>query len=77
MPGEVSSGTRVEAPSVMFRWCGRAALAEFRQPEIQNLHVTIGPQHDVFRFDVAMNDALAVSVGERRRNLLGDTQPRR
>src|SRR5262249_17244269 len=33
---------------------------EFRQPEIQNFDEAVGPQHDVFRLDVAVNDARGV-----------------
>ena len=32
-------------------------LAQFCQTEIENFHVTVGANHDVFRLDVAVNDS--------------------
>ena len=39
--------------------------------EVENLHAARGDE-DVLRLDVAMDDALTVRLGERRRDLRGD-----
>ena len=48
-----------------------------RQAEIEDLHVTIGPNHDVFGLDVPVDDAGRVRGGERPRDLSTDLQRRR
>jgi hypothetical protein len=48
---------------------GRIVTAtQFRQAEVKHLHGTIGADHDVGRFQIAMNDAARVS----RRQRIGD-----
>jgi serine/threonine protein kinase len=43
-----------------------------RQTEIQHLHVSVGPQHDVLRFDVPVNDPRRVCDRQGARNLDAD-----
>src|SRR5215813_12056573 len=53
-----------------FAACGLwSYFREFCEPEIQNLHVAVAPEHDVVEFDVAMDDSSIVSCRQRRSNL--------
>src|SRR5262245_5563644 len=47
---------------------------QLRQPEIQHLDYTVAAQHDVFGFDVTMNDPGLVRRRERRGDLNGDVE---
>ena len=57
-------------PITMWLAVTRFILARFRQSEIQNLDSGFR-DHDVARLEVAMNDALAVRLRQRSRNLRG------
>src|SRR5438270_643940 len=46
----------------------------FADPKIQNLHLAGVGEHDVFRFDIAMDNSALVSRDERLRTLNGDVQ---
>lgn len=39
------------------------------ETEVQHLHVPVGPQHHVFRFDIAMHDSAGMGRGQRARYL--------
>ena len=43
---------------------GTGRLGDFRQAEVDHLHVTIVGDHHVCRFHVAMDDAFVVRAGE-------------
>ena len=43
-----------------------------RDPEIENLHPTVGSDHDVFGFEVAVHDPLAMGGGQGHGDLFGD-----
>ena len=47
---------------------------EFGNPEIEHLHVSIRAQHDVFGFDVAMQDPAFVCGRQGRADLDSDVQ---
>ena len=47
-------------------------LRELCNPEVEHFHVAVRPEHDVLRFDVAMNNSRVVRGGERTRYLDGD-----
>jgi hypothetical protein len=49
----------------------RQKVADFRDPEVENLHTTGTCQHDVFRLQVAMRDPGSVRRGE----AVGDLRP--
>jgi hypothetical protein len=51
-----------------------ADASELCQAEVQHLHGAVGPDFDIARFEVAMNDALLVRGLERVGNLSGDGQ---
>jgi hypothetical protein len=44
-------------------------LNEFRKTKIENLHDLVAANHDVFRFDVAMNDPCRMGGGKGGREL--------
>ena len=50
----------------------RGPAEELRQPEVDHLHVAVGPHHHVFRLDVAMHDAARVCDRQRRGHLNRD-----
>ena len=52
----------------------RLRLGELGQAEVEHLHVAVGPQHDVFRLDVAVDDAGVVRGGERAGDADGDVE---
>ena len=54
----------------------RLVVDDARQPEVEHLHVAVGPDHDVLRLDVAMDDAGGVRGGERARHLAADVDRR-
>ena len=54
-----------------------AFASEFCETEVENFNDAIVPQHDVVRLDVAMNDADAVSRGERAGDLNADVEASR
>src|SRR6516164_3246490 len=58
-----------------FRVNCRAWQDLFRQTKIQHLHVAVGANHNVCRFEVAMHDTRTVSCGERLKYLFRDVQP--
>jgi hypothetical protein len=47
-------------------------LRDFREAEVQNLHLSSRRNDDVLRFDVAMNDAASMSFCQRLRRLYAD-----
>ena len=53
---------------------GSCLFGQLCEPEIKHLHIAIGPHHDVFRFDVAMNDSGFVSGGKSVGDLDGDVK---
>ena len=54
---------------------GRSAFFRlFGQSEIEHFDQAVGPHHDVFGFDVAVDDAGFVRGGERLGDLFGDVQ---
>ena len=59
------------ASSVAHVGSSRPLGPQLRKTEIQNLQVPIGPDHDVFRLDVAMDDARGVRGGETGGGLKG------
>jgi hypothetical protein len=46
----------------------------FRQPEIRHLHAAAAVEQDIFRLDVAVDDALVVRELQRVANLRHDRQ---
>ena len=50
----------------------RRGLHQFRHAEVQQLHVPVGPQHDVLGLHITVHDAGAVRHVERRRDLSRD-----
>lgn len=46
------------------------------QPEVQDLHLTFGRHHDVFRLDIAMHNPVFLGSGEGLRTLDGNRQER-
>jgi hypothetical protein len=42
---------------------------ELGDPEVEDFHIPVRPKHDVLWLDVAMNNAISVSGGERTRDL--------
>ena len=50
----------------------RAAPAQTRQPEIHDLHLAAGVDHDVLGLDVAVDDPAPVGLVQRVRDLRGD-----
>src|SRR5438477_8399305 len=44
-------------------------LRELCNPEVEHFHVAVRPEHDVLRFDVAMNGSRLMCGGERTRHL--------
>ena len=52
----------------------RGRIRELRQAEVEQLHVAVGPEHHVFGFDVAMDNAPGVRSGERTCKLDGNVQ---
>ncbi|KAG0506295.1 MAG: hypothetical protein Udaeo_03200 [Candidatus Udaeobacter sp.] len=51
-------------------------LGQFGNPEIQHLHVAVRSQHDVLRFDIAVDDAGCVRGSQRRGHLHRNFQRR-
>src|SRR5438034_3679221 len=51
------------------RSLGEGGFGKLCNPEIENFHVPIRPEHDVLRLDVAMDNAGFVGGGERTRHL--------
>ena len=51
---------------------GQIRRSDLGDPEIRDLHLAVGRDHDVRRLDVAMDDSLAVSVVERLGDLPDD-----
>src|SRR6201988_2788564 len=49
-------------------------FSQFCESEVEDLHVAFGPDHDVLRFDIAMNDAGFVCGGECIGNLDRDVE---
>ena len=49
-------------------------MCDGSQPEIQHFHESVRAQHDVFGFDVAVNDARRVRRIQRIGDLHGDVQ---
>jgi hypothetical protein len=49
-------------------------LREFGQAEVENLHVAIATQHDVFRLDVSMDNSVMMRCGQRAADLNCDVQ---
>jgi len=49
-------------------------LGGFRESEVQDLHLTVGADEHVFRFQVAMHDALVMRGGEAARDVAGELQ---
>src|SRR5262249_20501453 len=45
---------------------------EFCNSKVEHLHISVRPEHDVLRLDVAMNNSRLVSGGERTRDLDSD-----
>ena len=66
-----SSPWRAEA---VRRWLGEGGFGKLCNPEIEHLHIAVGTQHDILRFDVAMDNAGAVCGAKRARDLRGDIQ---
>ena len=56
---------------------GRLVVDDAREPEVEHLHVAVGADHDVFRLDVAVDDAGGVRRGERAGHLPPDVDRRR
>src|SRR5207249_3570717 len=53
-------------------WIGEGGFGELCNPKVEHFHVPIRPEHDVLRFDVAMDDSCFMRGGERTRHLDGD-----
>src|SRR5206468_3472522 len=53
---------------ILFRY-RREGPAKFGQPEVQDFDVTVPPQHDVFGFDVPVDDSRFVSCRQGARDL--------
>ena len=51
-----------------FRFVRTVVSTQLREPEVEHLHRAVGANHDVGRFQIAMNDA----TGMRRRQRVGD-----
>ncbi len=50
------------------------SFGKLREPEVENLHVAFGTDHDVLGLDVAMDDASFVCGSQRFGNLNGDVE---
>jgi hypothetical protein len=50
---------------------GARLLRECGETKIHNFDVAVAPQKNVFRFDIAMNDACSMGRGERAGDLRG------
>src|SRR5215813_4697013 len=69
VPGSVASGELSPGPLVSLSFFG-----QLRQAEIKHLDYAVAPQHDVFGFDVAMDNSRLVRRRERRGDLNGDVE---
>src|SRR6266567_9405198 len=49
-------------------------LGQLGNPEVEHLYVSVRPQHDVLRFDVAVHDTGIMRGSQRRSYLHGDFQ---
>ena len=56
----------------VFNAFGRVAFEGFRQPEVEHFHRTVFGDHDIRRFQVAVDDAFCVRRVEPCRNLRGN-----
>ena len=74
MPIPVNTGLVIVGDTVAGRCGHRDRLERFREPEVQHLHHPVGPQLDVGRLQIAVNDALLVCDLERFRDLPRDRQ---
>ena len=54
--------------------CAQPLWRQLGESEVQHLHDTVASNHDVFRLDVAVNDAGLVSRLQRRGYLRGDVE---
>lgn len=71
--------SRPDADSARFLVNSRAGVPEtyasrVPSPEVEHFHGSIGPQFDVGRLQIAVDDVLFVGSFERLRNLTGDAQ---
>src|SRR3954452_659006 len=53
-------------------WIGDGGFGKFCNAKIEHLHVSVRPEHDVLRLDVAMDNSRVVSSGECTCHLNGD-----
>src|SRR5439155_16560604 len=53
-------------------WIGEDGFGKLRDPKVEHFYVAVRTQHDVLRFDVAMDNSRVVSGGERTRHLDDD-----
>src|SRR6266480_3526536 len=49
--------------------CWQFLLGELCNPKVEHFHVSVRPEHDVLRLNVAMNNSRLVCGGERTRDL--------